>query len=286
MSLSSVSKALPLGCLLLASILLSPARAHAEDAEKDAAKALIERFKAEDAEEREKAAIESAANGQSSLTSPLLKLLKDDYVTVREAALGALATRTDKSSRRKASSTLVSRLKKLEKSPEDRPELMLTFKTIGRLGDAGAVKPLLADIEPETEKELAQARFMAVAEIPHKEAVERLINYLAKWRRRGDMAGHRRLAVNALQHATGQKLGGDPDKWRAWWREAEDGFDFEYFRAAREARAQEATDKAERQEAAKREREEKRARKKREREEGGKPGPGKREEDGSGGSGA
>ena len=281
-----VSRGLPVCCLVVSAVLLSPTRVHADETEKDAAKALIERFKAEDAEAREKAAIESAANGESCLTSPLLKLLKDDYVSVREAALGALATRTDKGSRRKASSTLVSRLRKLEKSNADRPELLLTLKTIGRLGDARAVRPLLDAIEPETDQELAKARFMAVAEIPHKDAIERLINYLDKWRRRGDMQNHRRMALNALQYASGQKIGGDPDKWRAWWREAEDGFDFEHMRQLREAALQEAADKAARREAAKREREEQRARKKQEREERAKKAPGKKKDEGTEGSGA
>jgi len=64
---------------------------------------------------------------------------------------------------------------------------------------------------------------MAVANVPSKEAIERLIQYGYKDRRG---AGRTRdLATKALAYATQEKVKGGIEGWRKWWSDNEKSFD-------------------------------------------------------------
>jgi hypothetical protein len=103
--------------------------------------------------------------------------------------------------------------------------------------------------------EYVHERLRAVANVPSADAIEALIAYGSRGRR-GSHA--RAQTARALQYATGVKIGGDPDKWRDWWRENKDSFDFEAAFAARRGKEQAQADKERRREEAKRRKEEKR----------------------------
>ena len=233
---------------------------------------LIAAFKSDSPELRVKAVQAAKDNQHSSLTSPLVKMLSDKEWGVREAAMEALAAREDKAAKKKASSSIASRLRRLSKDPDATDELLQAIDALGTLAQPAAVKPLLDDITLETDIQIVRARFMAVAEIPDKKAIEGLIDFLAKGRR-GGAGPQRDAARKALQYATGadaprehRQSGKDADRWRAWWRENEKHFDFEAVKAARAQAEAEAAAKAER----KREQKEKREQRKRDKESRGK----------------
>ena len=251
---------------LLCATLLPVARA--DDApppadEKTQAAALIEAFRDKDLEIRLKAAEEAQVLQHESLTSPLVKLLADKERAVREAAIEALALRSEAKARRKAADALADRLARVAKHPADRPELLQSIAALKRLAQPSSIKALLDGIEVEMDLEEVEARIFAVAEVPHKEAVEALIDFLALGRR-GGRAKHRELANKALRYATGstpgeenRTAGHDADRWRAWWRENEKTFDFEAIANARAEEADRAREREERKKEAKAKREEK-----------------------------
>ena len=273
----------PLLAACLAAVLCLAPSAHAEDEparpvdEKAQAAELAEAFRSDSIEIRVKA-LEAAATVQhDSLLRPLAKLLADGELSVREGAIRALAARESSSARKKASSSLAARLPRLAKDAAAVDELLLVVEALGTLAQPSAVKPLLDHITLDTDIEIVRARFMAVAEIPDKKAIEGLIDFLAKGRR-GGAGPQREAARKALQYATGanperdnRKAGRDADRWRAWWRENERDFDFAAVKAAREEEAAAQAAKAER----KREQQEKRKRAKEERskKKGGKKPP-------------
>lgn len=200
----------------LAGVLAAPGAAHADETaeQKAAAKELIAQFKAEGAADRQAAAEAAVDNPHSSLYTPLTKLLSDKDAQVRMAALDALETRAG-GDKKKASKFLVARLGKLEKSAKD--EFLRALEVIGTLGDASAAKPLLADVKIDSLQESVEARFAAVARIPHADAFDSLLQFLARGRR-GGIRWQRNLCVAALKKLTGQKYGHDPDSWRRWWK--------------------------------------------------------------------
>ncbi|MDJ0520997.1 MAG: hypothetical protein QNJ90_02870, partial [Planctomycetota bacterium] len=197
------------------------------------------------------------------------------------AAIEALAARSDKSARKKAGSSLASRLSRLNKGRADRDELLLLIESVGALGQSSGIKPLLAPIEVEMDMDEVKVRLQAVADIPHASSVEALIDFLALGRRSG-RGPHRRAAHDALRYLTGgspkdhRTSGKDADRWRAWWKDNKKSIDLEAIAEAREAAAAEREAKAERKkqkrEEAKRKRKERDAKRKAEREKR-KPAP-------------
>ena len=180
-----------------------------------------------DKEPRVRLAAAHAAAGlqDKKLTAPLLKLLKDDVTEIRVAAAGALRGREDVKARKAAARGMAQLLRGLDREPsQDQLEReALLVPVLHDLAQPISIKTLL-DIHTDAPNEPIKERLFAVANVPAPEAIEALINYSAR-RRGGD--GHRNLAHLALRYATGQRFGRDPDTWRAWWREAKDGFDFE-----------------------------------------------------------
>ncbi len=216
-------------------------RSPEEDAEATAAR-IVAGLKDKSNDVRFKAAQDAADCPHESLLKPLLRLLADPEPMIRQAATKALGTRETKSDKKKAAAGLNPRLRRLSKKPEDQDELLIVVAALDKLAQPSSIKPLLADIEPGTETDVAQARLNAVAAVPHRDAVDRLIQYLAKGRKRSH---HNGAASKALQYATGQRFGRDPDRWRAWWRDHEKTFDFDAMAREREEAAAKAKEKAE-----------------------------------------
>lgn len=248
------------------------ARAPAPD-EKARAAELIADMKDARPEVRARAALAAVELQHGSLLSPLLRLLSDPELGVREAALKALATRTDKSAKRRAAAALNPRIARFSRREQDRYELMAVIECLRQLAQPSSVKPLLDGIKLDDELEVARARILAVGYVPHAEAVERLIQFLDRGRRHA-RAQHD-AAVEALRFATGERRNRNPDQWRAWWRENGKDFDFEAVAAARAAAAAHEAERKAKQEEQRRKREERR-RKKKEKPpppEGGQQGP-------------
>jgi len=219
---------------------------------------LVKRLKSKEGDVRLVAATQALEVADDAVTKPLARLLGDDEFGVRAAAIQALATRTTERGRRDAAKALVARMPRLAKAEYGEGELLLVIEALGELAQPSSVKPLFDGITDETSDEILEARMDAVAQIPHASAVEELIRYLAR-RGRGKWGGRKRAVTSALQAATGQRLGNDPDKWRAWWKENAKTFDFA---AAAERRASESAER------------ERRAEKKRNRKSGKKGGKG------------
>lgn len=220
-------------------------QADAKARSKEEAKALVSAMKSKDPDLRAQAAEDSATNQDRSLTSPLVRLLSDKEDDVRLMAFKALSVRDVPAARKKASSAVVSRLPRLAQHAVDRPELLVAIDALGKLGQPSAIKPLLDPIDVEMDIEEVRARINAVAAIPEAESIERLIQFLAKGRR-GGRKQHRDAAEKALRWATGVRLGRDPDKWRAWWRENKKAFSFEALAEEREASERKKREQAER----------------------------------------
>lgn len=274
-----MTRLLPAAILVLAVALTASVAMTEEVDEKAQAAELILLLKSKDSSVRVRALEQAKLNQHSSLTSPLARLVSDKELGVRLGAIEALAARTEEKARRKAASTLASRLKRLSKTRGDQDELHLLIESLGMLGEAVGIKPLIDPIEVEMDMDEVKLRLQAVANVPHEQAVEALIDFLAKGRRNG-RGPHRREAHNALRHLTGgnpqdhRNSGKDADRWRAWWKDNKKTIDLEAVAEARHAAAAEKAAKAERKkkkrEDAKRKSEE---RKKKRKEEGEKRKP-------------
>jgi hypothetical protein len=187
---------------------------------------LAELMKSKDKAERLDAATKAKDDPSDLLTSPLTALLDDEELAVRTAAIDALAARSTLEAKRKAASALGARLSKLAKHADAQSELIAAIEALGTLGQPSTVSTLLADIALDTPLDVVRARLMAVANAPCAEAIDGLITFLAK-QGRGQMGQERQACRAALKSATGQDLGGDPDAWRAWWKDAKKDFDFD-----------------------------------------------------------
>lgn len=184
----------------------------------------------------------------AKLLAPLVKLLKDPDTDVRLAAIKALGARESEDQKKKGAEALAARIKFLEKEVRDQGELLAVVKSLHDLAQRGAIDPLLDGIMDDSDHDVAEARAMAVANIPCAEAIEALINAMAKRGRNG--SGMQPLFRKALQYATGERGVVDPDMWRKWWKDNKDSFDFdraavdrEKARGAKEERDQKRKDR-------------------------------------------
>lgn len=207
------------------------------------------------------AAARAAAGLQDRIiTSPLVKLLKDKELPVREAAIEALRGRVEKRDRRSAASGLAARIKPLLADEASKDELLLVIQALHDLAQETTVKALM-DVSVNDDPEIVKARAMAVANVPSEEAIERLLQLGSKGRRHTQWV---QIARASLRYATGVQLRGDADQWRQWWRDAKDDFSFEAAAKQRADEREEKQRKAERQ-AKKREESEEKRRKREER---------------------
>ena len=194
---------------LLCAVALADGR---EDTEKAAeiAKALASK----DVDEKMAAAKTAAGNQSAKLTAPLAKLLKDKNLGVRLAAIEALRVRTADAEKKKAAKALSARIKPVEGKEESRAELAKIVAALHDLAQLVALEPLL-DMPLDVERDTAQARTRAAANIPSKKVIDELLKLgssggrKAKWRRG--------VATSALRYATMEQVRGGIDEWRRWW---------------------------------------------------------------------
>jgi HEAT repeat protein len=240
--------------ILVLALLALAVPAEEDKALREAASELAARMRSKDPEERLAAARETAMNQHHLVLAPLVKLLRDKDKRIREAAISSLGLRDDPKAAKQAASALASRLRPLAGKEETREELLSVIQALHDLAQPVSMKALL-DIKSGTDREVMRARAMAVANVPSKEAIDRLIQYGYKDRRGSDST--RRIAIQALGYATQVRLRGNFEEWRRWWSDNKDGFDVD---AAAEARANKRAEQA-----AKAEKKAERERKRRER---------------------
>jgi len=199
----------------------------------DAAKLALS-LKSTDRQERLAATEQAKGVQDEKLFAPLVDLLEDEDLAVRHAAIEALGARTAPEARKKAAAALAPHLAKTAKKPELEIEVIATANAIGLLAQPSSVDALTADIGVDTSIDVVRARLSAVANLPCAEAIEALIQFLAK---QGRGRGSQQIPAcrQALKDATGEDFGGEADKWRAWWRDAKKNFDFAAAAKRREA---------------------------------------------------
>ena len=245
MSARSTCRATAAAAFLALLVLFAPSARAEETEEPDEraqAEALLAELKGKDPSARVKALERAKDNQHESLLPALTRLLSDAELGVRLASIEALAQREEKTARRKAAASLAARLARLSKGRADHDEVMTLIASLGTLREPGGIKALLDPIEVEMDMEEVKARLHAVASIPHEQAVDALIDFLALGRR-GGRAKHRAQAHDALRYLTGAKptdyetAGHDADRWRSWWKDNKKVVNLEEIAAARDEAA-------------------------------------------------
>jgi hypothetical protein len=229
---------------LTCSIALLCALAVAQDASKEEAAALTKRLASKDAETQIEAAREAAKNQHSSLTSPLIKLLKNKEEAIRLAAVEALALRQESAEKKRAAKALGARIKPLQEKEERHDELLKIVEALHDLAQPIALRALM-DIPVDTDEALARARLHAAANIPSKEVIDRLLQFASSGRR-GRNARWRNAGA-AIRYATQENVKGGVREWRQWWHHAKAKFDVDHAANLRaEERQKQAQKKAQR----------------------------------------
>ena len=198
--------------------------APAPSAAPDAAK-VLEGLKSKERDARIEAARQAKDLQDDKLVAPLCALLEDEDAAVRQVAIDALGRREAADAKKKAATSLNAHLTKIGKKDGSDTEVILTAQALGRLAQTSSVDPLVSDIGLETSADVVKARLSAVANIPCAEAIDALIQFLAK-QGRGQSGPQRQACRDALREATGEDLPADADRWRPWWKEARKTFDF------------------------------------------------------------
>ena len=206
---------------------------------------LADAMKAKDAADRLTAARQAKDVQDEKLLAPLAALLEDSDAEVRRAAIDALAHRTPAEAQKKASAALAAHLPRVSKRIETQLEQVETAEALGALAQPAALDALMSGIDTDASPDVVRARLLAAANIPTAEAIESLIQFLAK-QGRGQNGPQREACRQALRDATGENLGNDPDTWRAWWRDAKKTFDFDAAVRRRAAEKQKKDDAAKR----------------------------------------
>ncbi len=218
--------------------------AHAED---DAPTAplepmrIVEALKSKDKAARLAAAQQAKDVQDDKLVAPLAALLGDEDMAARHAAIEALGARASADSQKKAASALAAHLPKVAKKPECEAELIAAAQALGVLAQPASIDALMADIEMGTPSGVVRSRLTAVANVASPEAIDALIQFLAK-QGRGQNGQQRDACRDALRDATGENFGNDPDGWRAWWKDAKKSFDFDAAARRRAAARQKQAD--------------------------------------------
>ncbi|MHC4729062.1 MAG: HEAT repeat domain-containing protein [Planctomycetota bacterium] len=210
---------------LTCSIALLCALALADDVAKEEAAAIAKRLASKDLDTRIEATREAAQNQHSSLTSPLIKLLRNKEVTVRLAAVEALGLRRETSEKKRAAKALSVRIKPLEDKPDRHDELTKIVEALHDLAQPIAIRPLM-DIPVNLDQALAQARLHAAANIPSKEVIDRLLQYASSGRRNRNARW--KSAGAAIRYATQESVKGGIREWRQWWKDNKATFDVDH----------------------------------------------------------
>ncbi|MHC4549946.1 MAG: HEAT repeat domain-containing protein [Planctomycetota bacterium] len=223
----------------------------AEDARDETAD-LARRLGASDPDTKIEAARAAAQRQDASLTAPLIKLLKDKNPAVRVAAVEALGLRQTTSERKRAAKALSARIRPLQTKEEDTDELLKVVQSLHDLAQPVALRPL-TDIPAQTDVAVARARLRAAANIPSKEAIERIIQFGSSGRR--GRGWRRKVATDALRYATQEQVRGGVEDWRRWWSDNKRTFDVDF--AANKRAEQRAKEEERKQKRAERKRKKK-----------------------------
>ncbi|MHC4954204.1 MAG: HEAT repeat domain-containing protein [Planctomycetota bacterium] len=211
---------------------------------REATKRIAKQLASKESEEVFAGLLEAARNHDPSLAAPLVKLLKHKNPSIRAGAIEALGRRQELASQKKAASALAARLKPLSEKESDREELLKAIQALHDLAQPVSIKALL-DTRADEDRDIVSARAMAVANVPSKEAIERLIQFGYKGRK----SRSRNVASAALRYATQQPVKGGIEQWRKWWSDNKKTFDVVDAAAKRdEKRAAEQAKKAKREE--------------------------------------
>ena len=205
-------------------------------------KDVAKRLASGDVTVRLEAAREAANVQDSSVVTPLTKLLKDKELVVRQAALSALKLREEEKDKKKAATAIAARLKTLASKEEYRDELLEHCNALHDLAQRSTVKALLTNVSTEASPDELRARLRAVANVPHADAIDELLRFASSGRRANRRS---KWAQQAMAYATCQKDDKSLDQWRRWWTDNKKDFDFE---GAYLQRRQEAAEKAAKEE--------------------------------------
>lgn len=170
------------------------------------------------------------------LLPALVRCVRDEHPDVRRAAILALGARVGDEQRRKAADAVGDRLKATAGKVEHEAERLDAVRALHDLAQPSTIDVLLDGIETGTSVSEAEARCLAVGNVPSPKAIEALIAFMSK--RHRDGSGTRAAAVRGLTYATGERGGNDPDQWRAWWKDHEKTFDFDAAALRREKERQ------------------------------------------------
>lgn len=225
----------------LALLLLACTAALADEA-RERADEVARRLASTDREELLAALHEAAEHPHAALVPALAKLLRDADYAVREPAIEALARQKDEEGRKAAAKALAARLGPLTGKEEVQPELLKVIVALHDLAQPVSVKPLLDGIPHDEEGKVVGARLLAVANVPHRDAIEALLKFGSGSGKRRGGDGRGGLAATALQYATASKERRRIEEWRRWW--SENGKDFDFVAAA-EKRAEQRREREE-----------------------------------------
>jgi HEAT repeat protein len=204
---------------------------------------LVERLRSKDVVVRTAAATDARECEDPRVTAALAHALADPEAEVRKTAARVLGTRTEEAEKKAAAKALAGRLPRLDASPDLALEQEIVVDALHDLAQPLALKALVDGLDlDDADLRPTERRLRAIANLPTKEAVSALIDVLARQGRGG--GAWRRPVRDALVYATGERLGADPDAWRAWWRRHEGGFDLE---AAAARRAKQRAEQKERE---------------------------------------
>jgi hypothetical protein len=232
---------------------------------------LVLAMKAEEPAQRLAAVEESRTVQAEPLVAALVRLVKDDSRSVREAVARSLAVRADAGARKKAAAALGARLGPLAKET-DTGEILVVIRALHDLAEPASVKPLLEGIEIDTDPEVLRARVHAVGNVPTIEAVEELIRFAAKGRYRS-AGGQRGSPIQAIEYATGRQFR-NLDEIHVWWAHNKKTFDPKAAAAARAAARAEAEEQQRKREERQKGREERKKDGEKKEKEGGSSPPG------------
>jgi len=226
--------------LLGAAPLLAEEKAESET---EAAKSILDQLASSEDQTVLNGLLEASGNQSKTLTSPVCKLLRHKNPAVRQSAIEVLGGRSDLGCQKKAASALIARVEPLAEKEEDKAECEKVLKALHDLAQPATIKPLLS-LKSTLPKEIREQAAMAVANVPTKEAVDRLIQYGYKDRRGSGRT--RDIAVRALRYATQEQMKGGIEEWRKWWSDNEASFDPIAAADKRKAAASAAAEKRER----------------------------------------
>ncbi|MBI4616284.1 MAG: HEAT repeat domain-containing protein [Planctomycetes bacterium] len=147
--------------------------------------------------------------GDSGSRNRLVALVDSDVQAVRSAAADALGRLGD--------------LEMLRKIVSERTEVGPVRAALGAIGRHGAPadRELLLRMSYHPDPQVVDGALFALRAAGDRRAVERAIDLLG-----GENSYLRFLAAGLLRRWTGQDFGLAPARWKEWWEEAKEGFEF------------------------------------------------------------